>query len=268
MRSIAARLFRRLAPEGETIPAATWREVCTRLPILQGLDEAALEELRRLSGGFLSRKRIEPVSEQIRIPPALRYALAAQACLPILRLGLSWYRGFASVVIYPREFFPTREYVDEAGVVHVVREEMLGEAWLQGPVILSLADVEAAGRGDGFNLVVHEFAHKLDMQNGAANGMPPLHRDMNRREWTRSFTAAYEDLRARVERGEATDIDPYAATDPAEFFAVLSEHFFETPWLVQRHYPEVYAQLAAFYRQDPAARRRPAQEPPPAADHC
>ena len=131
---------------------------------------------------------------------------------------------------------------------------MTGESWLAGPVILSWADAERRGEAQGYNVVIHEFAHKLDMLNGDANGYPPLHAGMSRDEWTRVFDAAYRDFCKRVERGEETAIDPYAAEAPAEFFAVLSEAFFEIPGVVQAEHPEVYGQLASFYRQDPGMR--------------
>lgn len=247
------------------IPADAWAQTCDSIPLLAGLEANEHERLRGLAEGFLSTKRIECVDASLELAERHYYALAAQACLPVLNLGLDWYAGFVSIVVYPDEFFPTREYVDEAGVVHVVREELAGEAWLQGPVILSWADIVDPPHGGGFNLVVHEFAHKLDMRNGAANGMPPLHRGMDRRRWTEAFTAAYEDLCQRVDRDEPTDIDPYATTDPAEFFAVLSEYFFDAPGLVQDHYPRVYALLAEFYRQDPASRLNAALKPGPRA---
>jgi Mlc titration factor MtfA (ptsG expression regulator) len=124
-------------------------------------------------------------------------------------------------------------------------------------VILSWADVENAGDADGVNVVIHEFAHKLDMLNGDANGFPPLHSGMSREAWGRAFTEAFKDLCRRVEAGEDTDIDPYAAEAPGEFFAVVSEAFFEMPDIVRETYPAVYAQLAEFYRQDPASRELP-----------
>ena len=144
--------------------------------------------------------------------------------------------------------------MDEDGVAHHVREPMSGESWLTGPVILSWADTEQADTGSGYNVVIHEFAHKLDMLNGDANGFPPLHADMSRAAWSGAFEAAYADFCERVDRRRHSRIDAYAAENPAEFFAVLSEAFFEIPVAVRGEYPEVYRQLAAFYRQDPAAR--------------
>ena len=142
---------------------------------------------------------------------------------------------------------------DEYGVVHESHEPHAGEAWLQGPVILSWAEV-AQMRDDGVNVVIHEFAHKLDMLNGDANGYPPLHSDMDRNRWSGIFSAAYDDFCDRVDREQPTAIDPYAAESPGEFFAVVSEAFFELPETVRESYPEVYKQLVAFYRQDPYAR--------------
>ena len=238
------------------IPADAWAQTCDSIPLLAGLEANEHERLRGLAEGFLSTKRIECVDASLELAERHYYVLAAQACLPVLNLGLDWYAGFVSIVVYPDEFFPTREYVDEAGVVHVVREELAGEAWLQGPVILSWADIVDPPHGGGFNLVVHEFAHKLDMNNGHANGRPPLHEGMSPESWARDFMAAYDDLCRRVDSGRQTPINPYAAEEPAEFFAVLSEYFFELPDVLQQEYPAVYAQLAQFYRQEPLQRLR------------
>ena len=133
---------------------------------------------------------------------------------------------------------------------------MAGESMLGGPVVLSWPDVEASAdwQGSGMNLVIHEFAHKIDMRDGDANGCPPLPPDMSAREWKLAFDAAYEDFAARVDEAEDTAIDPYAAEHPAEFFAVLSEVFFAEPSLLVDEYPDVYRAFAGFYRQDPAAR--------------
>ena len=121
-------------------------------------------------------------------------------------------------------------------------------------MILSWEDAASVGADAGYNVVIHEFAHKLDMLNGDANGFPPLHADMSREVWSEVFTRAYADFCKRVDGDETTVLDPYAAENPAEFFAVMSEAFFQTPLVVKSHYPAVYRQLASFYRQDPALR--------------
>jgi len=139
-------------------------------------------------------------------------------------------------------------------LIHSRREILSGEAWERGPVVLSWADVAASGTCDGYNAVIHEMAHKLDALNGMANGLPPLHKGMSVTSWAKTFSSAYEGFCQRVDGNEETLIDPYAAEAPEEFFAVMSEHFFETPDLLKREYSEVYAQLKEFYRQDPAER--------------
>jgi Mlc titration factor MtfA (ptsG expression regulator) len=233
------------------LDAAQWQRTLERLPFLRGLSEAERERLRQSVILFLHHKSIHGAGG-LKLDSEMQLLIAAQACIPILNLDIDYYRGWVEVIVYPDEFVPRFEYSDEAGVVHTQREPHAGEAWLQGPVILSWADV--APSASGVNVVVHEFAHKLDMLNGDANGFPPLHRNMTREAWSRAFGSAYADFCRRVEAGHEDAIDPYAAESPAEFFAVLSEVFFETPRAVIELYPQVYDQLKLFYRQDPAAR--------------
>lgn len=231
------------------LPEALWREARSRLPLVHRLDHEEQARLRDLTVLFLHEKIFEPVSG-LELTDAIRLEIALQACLPILNLGLDWYDGWRAIIVYPGDFVPQHEEMDEAGVVHLSREPLSGESWQNGPVILSLSDSAAV---DGGNLVIHEFAHKLDMLNGDANGLPPLHREMSVGDWAKAFSTAFEDFQARVTRGESTAIDDYAAEDPAEFFAVLSEVFFESPSDLGELYPAVYKQLRRFYRQDPAA---------------
>ena len=244
---------RRYALRHAALPDVAWRAAVSGLPVLHGLAEDELVRLRELTTLFLNEKQMVaaggfPLDDDMRIK------IAAQACLPILNLGLDYYAGWVSVIVYPGEFVPEHEFMDEAGVVHVVRDATLGESWERGPVVLSGADALRGGEHDGVNVVIHEFAHKLDMLNGAMNGFPPLHREMPTEQWAQVFSAAYADFCAQVEGGPETALDPYGAESPAEFFAVTSEAFFETPHLLQREYPGVYRQLSAFYRQDPASR--------------
>ncbi len=237
-------------------PAVAWEHAWAGLPLLRGLDSIQAAELQILAALFLQQKAIEEV-QGIRLTAPERLTLALQACLPILHLGLDWYRGWYAVIVYPEEFVPQRERVDEDGVVWVESEVKSGEAWHQGPIILSWADVESGTARNGYNVVIHELAHKLDMRSGDANGHPPLHSGMSDTAWAQDLSAAYTDLSRRVRRGEETPIDPYGAESPGEFFAVCSESFFELPHLLRDEYPRVYAQLAAFYRQDPAVRLNP-----------
>lgn len=230
-----------------------WQAVAERYPFVRALSGAERARLRDWVVLFLNEKSVQGASG-LELRDEMRVCIAAQACMLILNLDLDYYRGWVEVIVYPDEFVAEYEYVDESGVAHHVEEPMTGESWLAGPVILSWADAESRGGGTGYNVVIHEFAHKLDMLNGDADGYPPLHLGMDRELWSRTFGAAYQDFRGRVERREQTDIDPYAAENPAEFFAVMSEAFFEIPGVVLTEYGEVYRQLAAFYRQDPAAR--------------
>jgi Mlc titration factor MtfA (ptsG expression regulator) len=243
------------------VSAPAWDAVWSRLPLLEGLSDGEGRRLRELAVLFLAEKTLEP-AQGLAIEPWMAQELALQAALPVLGLGPDWYHGWFSVVLYPNTFFSEHELEDETGVVHRVREERSGEAWELGPLVLSWADVEAGTRPDGFNVVIHELAHKLDALNGAVNGMPPLHRHMHPGAWSRAFQAAFDDLTGRVDAGEETVIDPYATESPAEFFAVVSEAFFEVPRDLRDEYPEVYGQLREFYRQDPLARLAgPTQRP-------
>jgi len=235
-----------------SIPDALWDATVAATPAVARLDAGAQRRLRDLALLFLHEKAIEP-ADGMTVDDVMGVRIALLACRPILELGLDSYAAFASVIVYPDAFLVRdRERVDEDGVVHRGDDVLTGEAWEQGPVLLSWPDVEASGRGDGYDVVAHEFAHKLDMLDGEANGLPPLHGNMRVAEWEAAFDAAYDDLVRSLGRGEEPWIDPYAAEDPAEFFAVMSELFFDVPGELQAGYPDVYRQLAAFYRQDPA----------------
>ena len=239
--------------EGHAIPLEAFRNAVQRLPILDGLTADELSRLREAASLLIHDKTFSAAGGA-DVDAAPHLAIALQACLLTLNLSEDSYRGWNEIILYPDAFLRHREEVDEAGVVHHSRDILAGESWLGGPLVLSMADVAASGQADGFNVVLHEFAHKLDMLNGDSNGFPPLHRGMNAASWARDFSAAYDDLCARVDADKDTAIDPYATTDPAEFFAVLTEMFFETPHIVHTEYPAIYRQLRQFYRQHPLAR--------------
>jgi MtfA peptidase len=232
------------------IPDALWRSTTRRLAFIRSLSDQEESRLRGLALLFLAEKELTGVRD-IALTDAMRVSIAAQACLLVLELGLDWYAGWRGVVIYPGDFRVRRTETDEAGVVHEWDDDLDGEAMPGGPVVLSW---DAAAHDPAMNVVIHEFAHKLDMLNGVADGYPPLHPGMDRRAWTAAFEEAYEGFCDAVERGRHTWLDPYAAEHPSEFFAVISEAFFEDPLETRRRYPDVYAQLERFYRQDPAAR--------------
>jgi Mlc titration factor MtfA (ptsG expression regulator) len=232
---------------------ADWQRALNDYNFTRALDVDERARLKQWVILFLAGKPIYGAGN-LNIDNGARLAIAIQACMLILNLDLDWYKTWTEVILYPGEFVARREEVDETGVVHVVEEVMSGESWQHGAVVLSWADVIQAGQAEGYNVVIHEFAHQIDMLNGDANGFPPLHKDMNRAQWADAFGKAYEHFCKRVDDWEDNVIDDYAAESPGEFFAVMSEAFFEKPQAVRCAYPDVYAQLALFYRQDPAAR--------------
>ncbi|MDQ3027487.1 MAG: zinc-dependent peptidase [Pseudomonadota bacterium] len=259
----------RARPKARPIDPALWREATAAWLFMRGLAEEDDARLKSLAERFLAGKHFSGI-HGLEVTVPMQVEVAAQACILVLELGIEWFEGWSEIIVYPSQFAPEREEVDEAGVVHLTRDPMSGEAWLGGPVVLSYEDVALAAdegqRVAGYNVVIHEFAHKLDMRNGDPNGFPPLHPGMSSSSWEAAFAAAYADFQRRVDAAErlserrmqaaldALPIDPYAAENAAEFFAVGSEAFFETPELLAPAYPAVYEQLRLFYRQDPLAR--------------
>jgi Mlc titration factor MtfA (ptsG expression regulator) len=235
-----------------------------RLPLLDGLNADETARLIDIATLFLAEKSLEGARGLV-VERDLALAIALQAGLPLLNLGIDWLRGWVSVVVYADEFVVEHDRLDEAGVMHRYREVRSGESWEHGPLVLSAADVAAGGQADGYNVVVHEVAHKLDLLSGDVDGFPPLHREMDPAAWTAAFSAAFAEMSESVDADAETAIDPYAAEAPEEFFAVVSEYFFELPDLLAETWPAVYAQLCRFYRQDPLARLvRAGLLPPPA----
>jgi Mlc titration factor MtfA (ptsG expression regulator) len=211
------------------IDDAQWQDLVSHFPFAWSLAPADQERLRELVVLFLHEKHFSAAAG-LQLGVEMQLWVAIQACILVLNLDLDYYRGWSGIILYPEQFVPRHQQVDETGIVHEGDEPY------------------------GVNVVIHEFAHKLDMLNGDANGFPPLHASMSRAQWSEAFSAAYADFCRRVDGAEDTEIDPYASESAGEFFAVLSEAFFEIPDVVQDEYPQVYAQLAAFYRQDPAER--------------
>jgi hypothetical protein len=244
----------RAAVRRRTIPDDLWKRTLVRYPFLQRRDAADAAELRRLTSLFLDRKEFCPAGA-LRLSDAMVVAIAAQAALPVLHLGLARYDGFVGIVVHPDEVVARREVADDDGVVHEYDEVLAGEAMAGGPVMLSWRDVRSAGPGAarGYNVVIHEFAHVLDMADGAANGMPLLPADLPASEWSRTLEQEFEAFARRVASGAETALDPYGAEAADEFFAVASECFFVNPKEMQREHPALYAMFVRFYRQDPAA---------------
>ena len=236
-----------------TITEQQWNHAITRLPLLAQLSEQETKQIIKLSILFLHYKSLEG-AHNLQLSLEMKLIIALQACLPILNLGIDWYRGWVSVIVYPAQFIPERNFVDEYGVEHRTKAVLSGESWHKGPVVLSWEDTEQSGVIDGNNLVIHEFAHKLDVLNGKTNGYPPLHRSMDAAQWATALSEAYQDFQNRLNTWNDVPIDSYAASSPAEFFAVFSEVFFERPDILKSYYPAVYDQFKQFYRQDPLHR--------------
>jgi Mlc titration factor MtfA (ptsG expression regulator) len=268
------RLFRRDPPR---IPAPLWQECVDRLPFLDALSAPDLARLQQRCEELLDRKTFTGAAG-FELTDEIAVLIAAQAALPVLNLPLSLYGDMAGIIVYPSAFVIPQTEVDEAGVVHEWREPASGEAvHAGGAVVLSWEDVEDVG-APGYNVVIHEFAHKIDMRDGDANGCPPFlpgyHEGLDGKTWKRVFSSAYQDFLEAVDHLEwqlpadfddaepahahrydelaaSLPLDPYAARNPAEFFAVASEAFFVEPQPLADAYPEVFRLLAAYYRQNP-----------------
>lgn len=246
-------LLRRWRRPPDPIDPAHWRAARAAVPWLAALDAARDARLQLLAARFLQQKTITPIGE-LRLDPQQRCQLAALCCLPLLEFGEQGLHGWSQLIVYPGAFRVQRSHVDAAGVLHEGSDELIGEAWDAGPVILSWADVQAdcADPRAGFCVAAHEIAHKLDVLDGVLDGTPPLPRAWQR-EWAADFQQAYDALAARVDRGEDTAIDAYAAEAPEEFFAVATEYHFSDPAALRAAMPAVAAHLARFYGESPFA---------------
>ena len=235
---------RRPAP---VIDATLWADVRSATAWLQALDAARDTRLQSLARQFLHQKAITPLGG-LSLDAHARLQLAALCCLPLLEFGPGGLRGWSQLLVYPDAFRVQRSHVDAAGVLHEYEDELIGESWDAGPLILSWADVQAdlAEPDAGFCVAVHEMAHKLDALDGAMDGTPPLPRAWQR-QWASDFQRSFDAFCARVDRGQDTAVDPYASESPEEFFAVASELHFSAPALLQAELPEVAAHLQRFY---------------------
>ncbi|MGE4243896.1 zinc-dependent peptidase [Ramlibacter sp.] len=222
------RLGRR--PSAREIPDALWNRTLAAYPFLSNVRDAA--RLRELAGQFLAQKEFQGAGGFV-VDDAVAVAIAAQAVLPVMNLGLRWYDDFVGIVVHADEVVARRSFTDESGVVHDYEEVLAGEAMDHGPVMLSWRDVAEAGESaaQGYNVVVHEFIHKIDMRDGAPDGCPPMRSRAEREAWLAVMRAAYEAFREKVivaERfgGEAPWLDAYGAEAIDEFFAVACEAYF------------------------------------------
>ena len=253
-------LVRRWRPPASTAPSVRapeqWRALLEdRVPLVRRLAPGEWDRLFELVQTFLREKHFEG-GGGLEVTDEMKIIVAAQACLLILHLDAGCYPGVRTIILYPSTFLRRSPAIDGRMYVGVIPhpEPLLGEH-VRGAVVLAWDSSlhGASETGDGQNVVLHEFAHQLDHEDGVTNGAPLLDDDEAAQEWGRVMTGAYEQLWRDVEHNRHTLIDEYGASDPAEFFAVVTECFFERPHAMQRHHPELYGVLKQFYRQDPAA---------------
>ena len=254
-----AKLLRRYRADAYAIPESLWQQTLASYPFLSRLSEPDQLQLKRLSSQFLASKEFSG-AHQLGVTDAMALAIAAQACLPVLHLGIRYYDEFKGIVLHPGPMLARREERDAAGVVHGYSEALTGEAMEGGPVTLSWQDVAASGESAssmarGHNVVIHEFVHKLDMHSaagGIANGCPPLPSRAAKAHWQATMQdayAAFKEKLAMAERfgGEPPWLDAYGATAPAEFFAVASEAYFVNRERFEREFSELTLLFDGFY---------------------
>ena len=232
---------------------AAWRAVLRRrVPYVRALPADLQHQLKQHIQVFVAEKTFIGC-DGLTITDEMRVTIAAQACLLILNRPGGYYPHLRQILVYPDSFVVEREQTDDTGVTHQARQVLAGESWSQGQVILSWRDtlVGAAAPHDGQNVVIHEFAHQLDQETGEANGAPALTQGAHRARWAQVLGAEFDALQARAPSLQPALFSDYGATDPAEFFAVISEVFFEQPQRMATGHPALYRELARFYRLDP-----------------
>jgi Mlc titration factor MtfA (ptsG expression regulator) len=254
------------------IDLPAWERLQADLPYLRGMAPAEAQRMRELIAAFLSSKTFSG-AQGLEPDDAMRLTIAAQACLPVLHLGLEPYEDFVEIVVYPSAFAVQRRVTDDDGLVHEFEDVLAGEAMDGGPVVLSWDDVAGTDLDPGTNVVIHEFAHKLDMADGLADGCPPMPAGALAR-WRDVLLAAYDafvdeldaledaipaDVDPESDAAQAwygrLALDPYAATDEAEFFAVAAETFFVEPQVLAGRFPALFGCFVGYFRQDPRHRQ-------------
>jgi Mlc titration factor MtfA (ptsG expression regulator) len=251
------RRWTRRAARERPFPAEWEAIIAKNVALFEGLTEDEKSELRKLVACFIDEKPFEGAGGLV-MDDEKRVTIAAQACFLLLHRDTDIYPNLDAIVVYPSAYATKKVESLGGGAVLETEQGRLGESWVRGLVVLAWDAVRAGTQNanDGRNVVLHEFAHQLDQEDGAADGAPDLERDQ-RKGWAEVLGAEYADLKEHVHVGERSTIDDYGATNPAEFFAVVTELFFERGAELARTHPELYEQFASFYRQDPAKRPPP-----------
>lgn len=227
----------------------------TNFAAFQMLTPEEQQKLRDDLRIFIAEKNWEGAAG-LEVTEEMQVTIAAQAMFLVLNIEHDYYSGVESVIVYPSDYVASQKAVGPGGVVEEIASDRLGEAWREGPIVLSWADALGGGRNphDGHNVVFHEFAHKLDMASGGVDGVPPLHDDAEVDEWAEVMSAEYQELVKQTEHHHVKLLNPYGATNAGEFFAVCTEAFFEKSHALRETHPRLYQVLADYYRQDPASR--------------
>lgn len=253
------RYFLRRTLRQEKIPLPLWHQTIHSMPIMHRYSTSERVRLRVLASTVLSRKTFSGV-QGLRLTDEMRVTLATQTAIlifgfehPETNPTLDWLRNWYEIIVYPAPFYNGRPTQFNAQGSRISSAELeSGETQYQGAVIINWQDDQPHPlHAQANQVLMHELAHKLDMLNGSANGQPPLHANMSPAAWYDAFESAYKQLNQQIHSGHKTHFNPYAATHPAEFFAVCTEYFFEAPHQLKKRFPNVYQQLVLFYRQDP-----------------
>ena len=245
---------RRRRLQAAAFPQAWERILRRRVPLVRRMPADLQAQLKGHIQVFVAEKAFIGCEGQA-ITDEVRITVAAQACLLLLNRPTDYYPRLRQILVYPRAFWVQHTQPDEHGLVHAHDELRAGESWDEGQVILAWDEARDSARipDDAFNVVLHEFAHQLDAENGLSNGAPELGSPQRHARWAAVMQAAFAQLQAQVAQGEHTVLDPYGASEPVEFFAVATEAFFERGADLAQEAPALYAELAGFYEVDPAA---------------
>ncbi|WP_332854127.1 zinc-dependent peptidase [Duganella sp. S19_KUP01_CR8] len=244
----------------QPLPAEAQAILQRNIPVYRRMAPDLQQQLQRMVVQFLHQKKFIGC-EGLEVSDEMAVTIAGQACLLLLNRPSKVYPALHTILVYPSAFVAQRAEIGPGGVVTPGHHSMLGESWDDGRVILSWDDV-ISGPGRGHNVVLHEFAHQLDSESGRANGAPYLGNPASYREWSEVLERDFHNLRHSAMYRQHSVMDHYGATNPAEFFAVATETFFEKPYQMAEHHAELYAEFLKYYRVDPRAWMAPPPPPP------
>lgn len=230
-----------------------WRKILQRrMPYFQSMPADLQLQLKGLIQVFIAEKRFIGCNGVV-ITDEIKVTIAAQACLLLLNRKTDIYPKLTSILVYPHGFVKEQQSVHAGGIHHTERTTLIGESWEFGKVVLSWGDTleGALIPDDGHNVVIHEFAHQLDQETGQANGAPILGKDQSYESWSKVLSQEFARLNEKARFGEPSLFDYYGATNPAEFFAVATEVFFEQSQQLYFEYPKLYQEFKQYYRVDP-----------------